>query len=201
MVKNTSRKKLVFATNNAHKLSEISAIVGDKFEILSLHNIDCFGDIPETADTLEGNALQKAEYVYNNYGLDCFADDTGLEVEALGGRPGVHTARYAFIDRYDPEANTEKLLEELDGKENRKARFRTVIAYIQGGEKHFFEGIVEGEIATEKRGTKGFGYDPVFIPEDTEQTFAELGVEIKNQVSHRARAVAKLCEFLNKQEE
>lgn len=200
MNEKTIKRKLVFATNNAHKLSEICAIIGDKFEILSLNDIECFADIPETADTLEGNALQKAEYVYNNYGLDCFADDTGLEVEALGGRPGVHTARYAFPDRYDPEANTEKLLQELDGKENRRARFRTAIAYIRGGEKYLFEGVVEGEISTEKRGDKGFGYDPVFIPENTGKTFAELGVEVKNQISHRARAVAKLCEYLAAEE-
>ncbi len=200
MNEKTTKRKLVFATNNAHKLSEICAIIGDKFEILSLNDIECFADIPETADTLEGNALQKAEYVYNNYGLDCFADDTGLEVEALGGRPGVHTARYAFPDRYDPEANTEKLLQELDGKENRKARFRTAIAYIRGGEKYLFEGVVEGEISTEKRGDKGFGYDPVFIPENTGKTFAELGVEVKNQISHRARAVAKLCKYLAAEE-
>lgn len=200
MNEKTTKRKLVFATNNAHKLSEICAIIGDKFEILSLNDIECFADIPETADTLEGNALQKAEYVYNNYGLDCFADDTGLEVEALGGRPGVHTARYAFPDRYDPEANTEKLLQELDGKENRRARFRTAIAYIRGGEKYLFEGVVEGEISTEKRGDKGFGYDPVFIPENTGKTFAELGVEVKNQISHRARAVAKLCEYLAAEE-
>ena len=200
MNEKTTKRKLVFATNNAHKLSEICAIIGDKFEILSLNDIECFADIPETADTLEGNALQKAEYVYNNYGLDCFADDTGLEVDALSGRPGVHTARYAFPDRYDPEANTEKLLQELDGKENRKARFRTAIAYIRGGEKYLFEGVVEGEISTEKRGDKGFGYDPVFIPENTGKTFAELGVEVKNQISHRARAVAKLCEYLAAEE-
>ena len=200
MNEKTIKRKLVFATNNAHKLSEICAIIGDKFEILSLNDIECFADIPETADTLEGNALQKAEYVYNNYGLDCFADDTGLEVETLGGRPGVHTARYAFPDRYDPEANTEKLLQELDGKENRRARFRTAIAYIRGGEKFLFEGVVEGEISTEKRGDKGFGYDPVFIPENTGKTFAELGVEVKNQISHRARAVAKLCEYLAAEE-
>lgn len=200
MNEKTTKRKLIFATNNAHKLSEICAIIGDKFEILSLNDIECFADIPETADTLEGNALQKAEYVYNNYGLDCFADDTGLEVDALGGRPGVHTARYAFPDRYDPEANTEKLLQELDGKENRRARFRTAIAYIRGGEKYLFEGVVEGEISTEKRGDKGFGYDPVFIPENTGKTFAELGVEVKNQISHRARAVAKLCEYLAAEE-
>ena len=196
MNEKTTKRKLVFATNNAHKLSEICAIIGDKFEILSLNDIECFADIPETADTLEGNALQKAEYVYNNYGLDCFADDTGLEVDALGGRPGVHTARYAFPDRYDPEANTEKLLQELDGKENRRARFRTAIAYIRGGEKYLFEGVVEGEISTEKRGDKGFGYDPVFIPDGYTETFAELGTDFKNTISHRARALAELERLL-----
>lgn len=190
------KSKLVFATNNAHKLDEIRAIVGDKIDILSLKDIDCHGDIPETANTLEGNALQKAEFIYQNYGLNCFADDTGLEVEALGGAPGVHTARYAYEDHNDPEANTEKLLAELQGSDNRKARFRTVIALIVNGEKKLFEGIVEGEIPTEKRGTMGFGYDPVFIPEDRGKTFAELGVEVKNQISHRARAVEKLCTYL-----
>ena len=191
-----TKPKLVFATNNAHKLEEIRAIVGNKIDILSLKDIECFADIPETADTLDGNALQKAEYVFDHYGLNCFADDTGLEVEALNGAPGVHTARYAYEDHNDPEANTQKLLSELAGKANRKARFRTAIALIIHGEKHLFEGIVNGEIPTEKRGTAGFGYDPVFIPEDKGLTFAELGVEVKNQISHRARAVEKLCEFL-----
>ena len=191
-----TKPKLVFATNNAHKLDEIRAIVGNKINILSLADIDCFGDIPETANTLEGNALIKARFVYQNYGLNCFADDTGLEVEALHGAPGVHTARYAFADHNDPEANTEKLLSELKGEVNRKARFRTAIALIIDGEEQVFEGIVEGEIPTCKRGTKGFGYDPVFIPEEMGQTFAELGVEVKNQISHRARAVEKLCTYL-----
>lgn len=191
-----TKPKLVFATNNAHKLEEIRAIVGDKINLLSLSDIDCFGDIPETANTLEGNALMKAHFVYENYGLNCFADDTGLEVEALGGAPGVHTARYAYADHNDPEANTQKLLAELKGKVNRKARFRTAIALIVNGEEKVFEGVVEGEIPTCKRGTKGFGYDPVFIPEDMGQTFAELGVEVKNQISHRARAVEKLCAYL-----
>ena len=190
--------KIVFATNNAHKLSEIKAILGDRMEILSLADIDCHDDIPETADTLEGNALIKARWVYDRYGLDCFADDTGLEVEALNGGPGVHTARYAYPDRHDPEANTQKLLAELKGSDNRRARFRTAIALILHGEEHLFEGIVNGEISTEKRGTEGFGYDPVFIPEETGKTFAELGVDVKNQISHRARAVAKLTEFLQK---
>ena len=191
-----TKPKLVFATNNAHKLEEIRAIVGDKINLLSLSDIDCFGDIPETANTLEGNALMKAHFVYENYGLNCFADDTGLEVEALGGAPGVHTARYAYADHNDPEANTQKLLTELKGKVNRKARFRTAIALIVNGEEKVFEGVVEGEIPTCKRGTKGFGYDPVFIPEEMGQTFAELGVEVKNQISHRARAVEKLCAYL-----
>lgn len=190
--------KIVFATNNAHKLSEIKAILGDRMEILSLADIDCHDDIPETADTLDGNALIKARWVYERYGLDCFADDTGLEVEALNGGPGVHTARYAYPDRHDPEANTQKLLAELKDKDNRRARFRTAIALILHGEEYLFEGIVNGEISTEKRGTEGFGYDPVFSPEETGKTFAELGVEVKNQISHRARAVAKLAEFLQK---
>ncbi len=188
--------KLVFATNNAHKLSEIKAILGDRVEILSLADIECHDDIPETADTLEGNALIKARWVHERYGMDCFADDTGLEVDALGGGPGVHTARYAYPDRYDPEANTRKLLAELQGKACRSAQFRTVVALIIKGEEHLFEGIVRGEIATEERGEEGFGYDPVFIPEETGKTFAELGVEVKNSISHRARAVEKLTDYL-----
>ena len=188
--------QIVFATNNAHKLSEIRAILGQQMEILSLADIGCHDDIPETADTLEGNALIKARWVKERYGFDCFADDTGLEVEALGGGPGVHTARYAYPDRHDPVANTRKLLAELHDKDNRAARFRTVIALIQGTDEHLFEGIVEGHIATEERGTEGFGYDPVFAPEGGEKTFAELGVEAKNCISHRARAVKKLADFL-----
>lgn len=189
---------LVFATNNAHKLSEIRAIFGNKLNILSLADINCHDDIPETADTLEDNALIKARWVKERYGYDCFADDTGLEVTALGGAPGVHTARYAFPDRHDPEANTAKLLAALSNADDRTAQFRTAIALIQNGEEHVFEGVVRGEIATEKRGTEGFGYDPVFIPEDMGKTFAELGVEVKNRISHRARAVAKLVDFLNR---
>ena len=188
--------QIVFATNNAHKLSEIRAILGQQMEILSLADIGCHDDIPETADTLEGNALIKARWVKERYGFDCFADDTGLEVEALGGGPGVHTARYAYPDRHDSVANTRKLLAELHDKDNRAARFRTVIALIQGTDEHLFEGIVEGHIATEERGTEGFGYDPVFAPEGGEKTFAELGVEAKNCISHRARAVKKLTDFL-----
>lgn len=188
--------QIVFATNNVHKLSEIRAILGRQMEILSLADIGCHDDIPETADTLEGNALIKARWVKERYGFDCFADDTGLEVEALGGGPGVHTARYAYPDRHDSVANTRKLLAELHDKDNRAARFRTVIALIQGTDEHLFEGIVEGHIATEERGTEGFGYDPVFAPEGGEKTFAELGVEAKNCISHRARAVKKLADFL-----
>ena len=189
-------KKLVVATNNAHKLTEIRAIVGDDIELLTLADINCCEEIPETADTLEGNAIQKARYIYEKYGCDCFADDTGLEVTALGGEPGVHTARYAFPDRHDPKANTEKLLRELEGVADRSAQFRTVVALILNGEEHLFEGLVRGTIPTEERGTEGFGYDPVFAPEELGKTFAEVGPEVKNEVSHRARAVKKLAAFL-----
>ena len=192
--------KLVFATNNSHKLSEIRAILGQEMEILSLSDIGCHDDIPETADTLQGNALIKARWVKERYGYDCFADDTGLEVTALGGGPGVHTARYAYPDRHDPEANTQKLLASLQGETDRTAQFRTVIALILNGEEHLFEGIVRGEITTEKRGTEGFGYDPVFAPEDMGKTFAELGTDVKNTISHRARAVAKLAAFLKEKQ-
>ena len=190
------KQRLVIATNNAHKLEEITAVVGDKFEIVSLADIDCHEDIPETADTLEGNALLKARFVHERYGLDVFADATGLEVDALGGQPGVHTARYAYPDRNDNEANVDKLLRELQDATNRKAHFRTVIALIIGGEEYLFEGRVDGHITETRRGTEGFGYDPVFSPEDTGKTFAELGVEVKNRLSHRARAAQKLCAFL-----
>lgn len=190
--------KLVFATNNAHKLDEIRAILGNKIEILSLNDINCHDEIPETADTLESNALQKAMYIKEHYGYDCFADDTGLEVSALGGAPGVHTARYAENTDHDSEANMNKLLKELEGKNDRSAQFRTVIALLLNGEQHLFEGIVKGDILTEKRGSEGFGYDPVFSPEQYSESFAELGAEVKNKISHRARAVAKLVEYLNK---
>lgn len=189
--------KIVFATNNEHKLREIRAILHDETEVLSLSDIGCHTDIPETADTLEGNALIKAHYVYDNYGYDCFADDTGLEVEALDGKPGVRTARYAGDDQ-DSQANMRKLLREMKGKDNRNARFRTAIALILDGKEHLFSGEVHGTITTEPMGDKGFGYDPVFIPEDTGKTFAQLGEDVKNHISHRARAVAKLTEFLNK---
>lgn len=191
------KKKLVFATNNAHKLEEISSILGDKMELLSLKDIGCTADIPETADKLEGNAIQKAEYIHRNYGLDCFADDTGLEVEALDGAPGVYSARYAG-EGHDSEANMQKLLHNLEGKDNRKAQFRTAICLIMDNEQHLFEGICRGEIIKEKRGGAGFGYDPIFVPEGYTETFAELGNDIKNTISHRAKAVQMLCEFLNK---
>ena len=189
--------KIVFATNNEHKLSEIRDILGDKMEVLSLNDIGCHEDIPETGQTLEENALQKAQYVYDHYGYNVFSDDTGLEVDALGGAPGVHTARYAGGEGHDAEANTRKLLYELRDQDNRKARFRTAIALICNKEVNYFEGIVEGEITREKRGEKGFGYDPVFKPDGYDGTFAELGVEVKNQISHRARAVQKLVKYLS----
>ena len=191
-------KKLVFATNNAHKLEEIRAILGDKVEILSLNDIDCHADIPETADTLQGNAALKAQYIYDNYGLDCFADDTGLEVEALNGAPGIYSARYAGGEGHDSEANMKKLLSEMQDKDNRKARFRTVICLIEGGKEHFFEGIVNGSIIRERKGGAGFGYDPVFMPDGYSETFAEMGNDEKNKISHRAMAVQKLCEYINK---
>ena len=191
-------KKLVFATNNAHKLEEIRAILGDKVEILSLNDIHCHADIPETADTLEGNAALKAAYIYEHYGLDCFADDTGLEVEALNGAPGIYSARYAGGEGHDSEANMKKLLREMEGKENRRAQFRTAICLIERGKETLFEGIVKGEIIREKRGGSGFGYDPVFVPEGYTETFAEMGSEEKNKISHRARVVQQLCAYLNK---
>ena len=190
------KRKLVFATNNAHKLEEVAAILGDQVELLSLNDIGCQADIPETAETLEGNALLKSSYIYKNYHLDCFADDTGLEVEALNGAPGVYSARYAGGEGHDAQANMLKLLHELDGKENRKAQFRTAISLILDGKEYLFEGVIKGEIIKEKRGDSGCGYDPVFMPEGYDRTFAELGNDIKNQISHRALAVQKLCEFL-----
>ena len=191
------KKKLVFATNNLHKLTEIKAILGEQIDILSLNDINCHVDIPETADSLEGNAKMKAEYIYNHYHLDCFADDTGLEVKALNGAPGIYSARYAG-EGHDSQANMKKLLENLKGITNREAQFRTAICLIEGGEEHLFEGLVKGKIIEEKRGEVGFGYDPVFVPDGYDQTFAELGEDIKNQISHRARAVEKLCDYLTK---
>ena len=188
---------IVFATNNQHKLSEIRQILGDSIEVLSLKDIGCNVDIPETGTTLETNALQKAQYIYDNYHIDVFADDTGLEVDALNGAPGVYSARYAG-DAHDSEANMTKLLNELGENNNRRARFRTVIALIQQGEVHEFEGIVNGQIIRERKGEEGFGYDPIFQPDGYDQTFAELGLDIKNQISHRARATAKLADYLLK---
>lgn len=197
-------RQLIMATNNAHKLSEVRQILGTRYTVKGLADIGCHEDIPETSDTLEGNALQKARYVHEHYGVDCFADDTGLEVEALNGAPGVFTARFGqmngYGDSHDPEANIRCLMDKLNGKESRRARFRTAIALIQNGEEHLFEGIVEGEIATEKRGEEGFGYDPIFIPEDTGKTFAELGVDVKNHISHRGRATEKLVAYLTQGE-
>lgn len=193
------RKRLVFVTNNAHKLEEIRAILGERIEILSLSDIGCHADIPETADTLEGNARQKSRYVYEHYGLDCFADDTGLEVESLGGAPGVYSARYADGQGHDSQANMNKLLKEMEEKNNRKAQFRTIISLIEKGEEKQFEGIVKGQITKEKRGESGFGYDPIFQPDGYDTTFAELGSDIKNRISHRARAVAALCDYLTKE--
>ena len=203
--------KIVFATNNQHKLEEIRSILGEDFEVLSLSDIGCHEDIPETSDTLEGNAMQKAQFVFDKYGYACFADDTGLEVEALGGEPGIYSARYAALDgddsiSHDSEANMTKLLRKLEGIENRKARFRTVIALItnaplpigeeMGERLQLFEGIVNGSIIKERRGGEGFGYDPIFQPEGYDKTFAELGNEVKNHISHRARAVQKLADYL-----
>lgn len=188
-------KQIVFATNNAHKLSEVRRIVGDRFEILSLADIGCHDDIPETADTLEGNALIKARWVKERYGYDCFADDTGLMVDALGGAPGVLTARFAG-EHCTPADNVALLLERLNGETRRSARFSTVIALIINGKEHVMTGTVEGEISTEERGADGFGYDPIFIPEDTGMTFAQMGPDAKNAISHRGRATAALIEVL-----
>ena len=188
--------KLVFATNNKHKLDEVRKITAQhNIEVVSLADIHCHDEIRETADTLEGNALQKAQYIQDKFGLDCFADDTGLEVEALDNAPGVYSARYAGPG-HDSEANMQKLLQEMERKTNRKARYRTVIALIIGDKQYCFSGIVNGTITTEKKGENGFGYDPIFIPEGYEQTFAELGDFVKNKISHRAKAVEQLDHFL-----
>lgn len=194
--------KIVFATNNKNKLSEIRSILGESIDILSLSDINCHVDIPETGKTLEENAMQKAQYIYDHYHLNVFADDTGLEVDALGGEPGVYSARYAGGEGHDSEANMTKLLEKLGENNNRKARFRTVIALIlqkQQLVKKEFEGIVNGEIIRERRGGEGFGYDPIFQPESYDKTFAELGMDVKNKISHRSRAVAQLADFLRQQ--
>lgn len=190
-------KEIVFATNNAHKLQEIRDIVGNKYKILSLRDIDCHEDIDETASTLEGNAEIKARYIKEHYGYDCFADDTGLEVEALGGAPGVYSARYAG-EEHDSVRNMNLLLQNMKGVENRKARFRTVIALIVGDELTMMDGIVNGAIAETPEGDGGFGYDPVFIPENCNETFASMSSEQKNSMSHRGRATSKLIDYLNR---
>lgn len=189
--------KIVFATNNAHKLSEVKAVLGDGYELVTLKEVGITEDIPETGDTLDENASLKARYVYERTGLDCFADDTGLEVEALGGAPGVRSARYA-TDGHDFAANNRKLLKELDGVTNREARFRTVISLIASGEEIHVEGVVNGVIALSESGNEGFGYDPLFIPEGKEVTFAEMSADEKNSISHRGRAVAELVKVLHK---
>lgn len=188
-------KKLVFATNNAHKLSEVRSILAPTYQIVSLSELNCFDDIPETAPTLEGNAILKAKYIYDKFGVDCFADDTGLEVESLNGDPGVYSARYAG-EANDAQANMHKLLIELGNNQNRKACFRTVIALIMDGKQFLFEGQINGSIATAPTGSAGFGYDPIFVPEGYKLSFAELGTNEKNKISHRALAVKKLADFL-----
>jgi len=190
-------RELVFATNNAHKLSEVQHLLGDRFRLLSLKDIHLEDEIPEDYDTLEQNALQKARYIFDKSHLNCFADDTGLEVEALNGRPGVFSARYAGEGK-NPKDNIKKLLQELNGVKNRKARFRTVVALIIDNQEYLFEGIVNGQIIESERGVDGFGYDPVFLPDGYSLTFAEMMLDQKNLISHRARAVGKLVEFLKK---
>ena len=188
--------KLVFATNNKHKLEEVRDIVGDRVEILSLNDINCNDEIPETADTLQGNALIKARYIYEKYGVDCFADDTGLEVEALDGAPGVYSARYAG-EECDSEANMQKLLQNLTGKSERSAQFRTVIALIINGEEKLFNGVVKGEISTGKMGDSGFGYDPIFIADEYPGlTLADITEEQKNEISHRGKALRAMAQWL-----
>jgi XTP/dITP diphosphohydrolase len=188
--------KLVFATNNLHKLKEIRAAVNSSIKIAGLMEIGIEEEIPETAATLEGNAIQKAKYIYHKVGISCFADDTGLEVDALNNRPGIFSARYAG-EACIAENNMNKLLSEMSGIVDRKARFRTVIAFIHKEQVHCFEGIVNGVIAPEKSGTNGFGYDPVFLPEGFEKTFAQMSLEEKNKISHRSRALQKFLSFLN----
>lgn len=189
------KRTIVFASNNAHKLGELRGIAGEEWNVVSLAEIGCHDDIPETADTLEGNALIKARWVKERYGYDCFADDTGLMVDALDGAPGVYSARYAGPG-HDSVANMKLLLERMADKDNRNAHFSTVIALVMGGEEHIFEGRVEGTIAREPSGCGGFGYDPVFVPENSGRTFSEMSAEEKNAISHRGRATRKLMEFL-----
>ena len=188
--------KILFATNNAHKLAEVQAVLGDAYTLVTPRDCGVTEEIPEEQETLEGNASQKAHYLHDRTGLDCFADDTGLEVEALGGAPGVHSARYA-TDGHDFAANNRLLLKNLEGVENRRARFRTVISLILNGEEHLFEGRVEGRILDRETGHEGFGFDPLFVPDGCERSFAEMSAEEKNAVSHRGRAVRKLAEYLH----
>jgi len=188
--------ELVFATNNKHKLEEIQATVGDRFKILSLADIGCTEDIEETANTLEGNASIKSQYIFDKYGKNCFADDTGLEIEALNGEPGVYSARYGGPG-HDHQKNMDKVLANLKNETNRNAQFRTVISLIIDGKETFFEGIVKGTILTTKHGKKGFGYDPIFQPEGFDISFAEMDLDKKNEISHRGRAVKKLIVYLN----
>tara|TARA_B100001142_G_C14031974_1_gene538508 strand:+ start:124 stop:720 length:597 start_codon:yes stop_codon:yes gene_type:complete len=188
--------KIVFATNNPNKLKEIQALMPDGVDILSLKDIGCTEDIPETGNTLEANAFQKAHYLKEHYGYDCFADDTGLEIEALNGAPGVYSARYAGPQR-SAEDNMSKILNKLQGKENRKAQFRTAIALILNEEEHLFEGKVDGHISEDRQGDEGFGYDPIFLPENDQRSFAQMSMEEKGEISHRGRAVKKLVEYLN----
>jgi len=193
--------KLCLATNNAHKVEELQALLGEKFQLQTLKEIGCFDDIPETANTFDGNSLQKAMYVWERFKIDCIADDSGLEVDALNGEPGVFSARYAETpsvgEQVNHAKNIEKLLRNLKGIENRAAQFRSVITLLINGESHFFEGIIRGKITQERHGEKGFGYDPIFMPEGYDRTFAEMTMEEKNPISHRGLAVAKMIEFLN----
>ena len=188
--------KLVFATNNLNKLKEVQSILPEHIELLSLKDIGCHEDIPETQDTIEGNAIQKADYLKTHYGYDCFADDTGLEVMALNGAPGVYSARYAGPQR-DADDNMNKLLINLESKEDRSAQFKTVIALILNGERHTFTGICKGDITTSKSGNKGFGYDPIFKSEGYQKTFAEMDLDLKNEIGHRGKAVKQLVAFLS----
>ena len=189
--------KIVFATNNPNKLKEIQSLIPKEIEIISLNEIGCNEDIPETGDTLEANAFQKAHYIKDNFNYDCFADDTGLEIDELNGDPGVYSARYAGPER-NANANMNKVLNELKGNKNRKAQFRTAIALILEGEEHLFEGKVEGYISKNKQGNEGFGYDPIFIPENDIRSFAQMSMQEKGAISHRGRAVRKLVAYLNK---
>jgi len=191
-------KKIVFATNNPHKLLEVQQILREKFQIVGLKDIGFTGDIPETGKTLAENALIKSKFVFDNYGLDCFSDDTGLEIDALDGRPGVYSARYAGEDG-NANRNMEKVLKELQGKSRRTARFKTVVSLLFGAKEYFFEGRVEGQIIEKKKGKDGFGYDPIFKPDGFDVTFAEMPGDLKNSISHRSQAIIKLAEFLGNQ--